>query len=61
MALREVRTQVSKSKSSATNGVVAIVAEVVKSPRVNPLLIGILIGVLVTAVILFGTVVWILK
>lgn len=53
MALREVRTQVSKGKSSATSGVVSIVAEVMKSPRVNQLLLGILIGVLVT--------IWMLK
>lgn len=48
-------------KSPETSGVVAIVQAVMQSPRANPILVGVVIGTLTTAAILFGVALWIVK
>lgn len=48
-----------RGKSPETSGVVAIVKEVMQSTRANPILVGILIGTIITATIFFGVALWI--
>lgn len=54
-----------KGKSLETSGMVAIVQAVMQSSRANPMLVGVVIGTMITAVALAAVVVavvlWILK